>query len=146
MHRHYEDILERIVEPPTWFDENGTPRWGEFSPRATAHFYVNEAVLLAVECQNCGRRFEVCMSAGSIDVIQRRPALADQIRSHEIHYGDPPNMHCCPAGPTMNSVPRQVLQYWKQDPVSFEWLRDAALEIAIVPDWLADVSDTEVSV
>jgi hypothetical protein len=34
MHNHYDDILDRIDEPPTWFDDYGVPRFCEFSPRA----------------------------------------------------------------------------------------------------------------
>ena len=38
--------------------------------------------------------------------------IGDLILTHELHYGDPPNDGCCDAGPTMNSVPHRVIEYW----------------------------------
>ena len=32
MKESYEDITSRIPESPSWYDQNGTPRYGEFSP------------------------------------------------------------------------------------------------------------------
>ncbi len=70
-------------------------------------------MLLRISCQNCDHEFDVCMSMGPTDFIHKRPPLADQIRNGSIHYGDPPNVGCCPAGPTMNCNDLQVLQYWR---------------------------------
>jgi hypothetical protein len=140
MHRHYTDIISRIAEPPLWFDENAVPRFEPFSPDLIADIYADEACLLQIACQACGRAFDVCISWGLRDraeahVAKRRvETLADLIRRGAVHYGDPPNVECCPAGPTMNSEPRRVLQYWKRsDSDMFAWSRDAALEIDI-PD------------
>jgi hypothetical protein len=78
------------------------------------------------------------------EVLNRawKRTLADSIREKCLHYGDPPNIGCCPAGPTMNSEPRQVLQYWRRFETdengnirSLEWHRDRSLEIDITPEW-----------
>jgi hypothetical protein len=153
---HYEDILSRIGEPPRWFDEQGVPRYCEFAPRHIANIYADECALLAIECQSCARPFLVALDAGTANrhVLgkgrgQETPwrTLADIIRSHEIHYGDPPNVDCCGVGHTQNSTPRRVLEYWERiqetyiDPASGlrairgwrHWQRDYSLEIEI-PD------------
>ncbi len=38
--------------------------------------------------------------------------ICDLITDGSIDYGDPPNIRCCDAGPSMNSVPIRVLEYW----------------------------------
>jgi len=128
MHHHYDDIRSRIAEAPRWFDEHAVPRYCEFSPKACANIYAEEVMLLLIACQSCGRRFEVCMSTG-----MRRTNPANAVwsiaRSGTIHYGDPPNVRCCPAGPTMNSEPIAVLQFWQRGGgTAFEWRRVAELE------------------
>ena len=52
------------------------------------------------------------------------PTLSERIRDMTIAYGDPPNIGCCPAGPTMNSVPRRVLEYWYGIPGALQGLCD----------------------
>lgn len=134
MHYHYQDIRKRIAEEPTWFDEHGVPRWEAFSPRAVANIYAKEVVLLHIECQSCRRAFRVAMSSSDYDtLVQGSPALQALVERKAIAYGDPPNIGCCPAGPTMSSDTRRVLQFWKYQ--RFEWSRVAKLEIAIDPDW-----------
>lgn len=122
----YADIIERIPEPPLWWDEFGVPRYCAFDPDKVGNVYAREAVLFEIACQSCGRRFHVVRSSG------KAPAIADAIASHELHYGDPPNVGCCAAGHTMNSVPLQVMEYWRRDQTTgFAWERDRALEVAI---------------
>lgn len=135
MNHHYNDIRSRIPEPPTWFDENAVPRYEPFAPVATADIYAKEAVLLEIACQNCGHRFHVCMAHdGALDqVLRKRPPLREQITAGSIHYGDPPNVECCPAGPTMNCEDLRVLEYWHLPNVTEEWVRDPALEV-VLPD------------
>ena len=61
-------------------------------------------------------------------------SLGDMIRLQRIHYGDPPNVRCCDAGPTMNSVMKTVLEYWScQD--TKHWTRDLAREGPVGEDW-----------
>jgi hypothetical protein len=61
-------------------------------------------------------------------------------------------IECCAAGPTENSIPRRVLEYWHRcfderyienrrikDPAAyFEWVRDRTLEVDIRPAWVRD--------
>lgn len=144
MHRCYHDILERIAAPPDWFDEHAVPRWGEFTPYMAANIYAHEVVLLRVTCQACERSFDVCMSAHplGIDGVRDLEAL---VRKHDIFYGDPPNVECCAAGPTMNSIPVQVLQFWRRNiskESGLKWSRVPELEIAIHPTWNERVEDS----
>ena len=146
----YEDIRGRIAEEPTWHDEHGCPRYGEFDPRSVPDIYATEAVLLAVECQGCGKAFYVALSSSKArrafsrwrqgnpaDV--RGPTLAEQVRNRLINYGDPPNADCCSCGPVMNSEPRKVLQFWERR--RFEWVRVPELEIDVTADCVGDDND-----
>jgi hypothetical protein len=138
MHHHYNDIRSRSDEKPSWFDEYGTPRYGEFSPRATANIYTEEAVLLLIACQSCGREFRVCMTWDVFDKVARGTTpLSEQVADDTIHYGDPPNIECCPAGPSMNSVPRRVLEFWRYDSGLHDMVRVAELEHDIACAWWA---------
>lgn len=137
MRHHYRDIRDRIDQDPLWWDENGVPRYCEFSPRETGNIYCSQAVLLRIACQECGRLFEVAMTWGVFHELRNIPPLDEQVRDDSLHYGDPPNTSCCPAGATMNSIPLRVIQFWLRDE-AFEWLRMSDLEIGIVPDWAKD--------
>lgn len=138
MHHHYADIRDffrSMGHEPKWFDEYAVPRYCAFSPRETANIYADEVALVLITCQGCGRPFRVCFSLDQMDrIMRKRGSLADEIRAKSLHYGDPPNIGCCPAGPTMNSEPRRVLQYWHKP--EFDWIRDPSLEIGIEPDWV----------
>lgn len=134
----YRDILSRIAEPPVWFDEHAVPRFEPFTPRACADIYAEEVVLMAIECQACKREFLVCMSHGMTERAEGRASLAQQIKDRHIHYGDPPNVECCAPGPTMNSVPRRVVEFWRSP--DFEWEREPELEVDVLPEWASDES------
>jgi hypothetical protein len=142
MHHHYGDIRSRIAEPPTWWDENGVPRWGEFTPDAASYIYAAQTVLLLIECQSCETEFKVCMTGQdyawprfekpTAETMIKNP-LEKAVREGTLHYGDPPNADCCMAGPTMNSVPRTVLEFWDDDK------RRPDLEgIDLTPEWAED--------
>ncbi|WP_226550745.1 hypothetical protein [Celeribacter naphthalenivorans] len=107
MHVFYEDILSRIFEPVLWFDENAVPRYSDFSPDRVANIYAQEVVLLLIRCQACCREFRVALSSSEI-----KPVLASKIEAQALRFGDPPNVQCCPTGPTMNSISVRVLEYW----------------------------------
>jgi len=136
MKRYYTDIISRIPDAPEWFDENGTPRYDEFHPDLLPDIYAREACLLVVRCQACGTEFRVGMSWSQFDaVIRKERSLRDRIASNEIEYGDPPNMECCAAGPTMNSEPVRVLEFWESP--RCEWERSCPeLERDIKCDWV----------
>ena len=127
MHYHYRDIRSRIAEPPKWWDEHGTPRYCDFGPGETSDIYCKECCLLRIRCQDCGAKFDVCMSWNLLDKAMHDAAsLSERIENGSIHYGDPPNDRCCAAGPTMNSEPIAVLQFWRSE--NCEWSRVAELE------------------
>jgi len=113
MHPRYDDITSRIAEKPSWWQEGGVPRYGTFHPGRSASIYAREVALVEIACQACDARFKVVFDAGQIEQYQGE-GLADRIRAGTLHYGDPPNAGCCPAGPTMNSEPVAVLEYWSR--------------------------------
>lgn len=130
MHHHYKDIRERIAEAPLWWDEHAVPRYCAFAPKECADIYADEAALVLIACQACGHRFKVAMTWGMMEKIQGKGrTLADNIREDAVHFGDPPNVECCPAGATMNCDDIKVLEYWKRE--HFEWVRDSSLEIIL---------------
>lgn len=132
MNTCYDDIIEKLGTP-VWFDENAVPRYCEFDPWKCANIYAFEVVLLAIECQGCAHEFAVCMSLARYEQIMgtKGRALADMILDGSIHYGDPPNIGCCAAGPSMNSVPLRVLEYHSTKERSSEFKRNSDLEIKI---------------
>lgn len=131
----YDDILERITEAPTWYDECGTPRYGEFKPNALG-VYDDLAVLLAIECQECGAIFKVGLGRPRIQVFLDTPE--EEIKpmsltrfSQTVIYGDPPRHDfsrrgACHGGDTMSAIERQVLEAWEE--IDFEWVRVPILE------------------
>ncbi len=151
MNHHYNDIRSLIKEEPKWWDEEAVPRYCEFSPHEVAHIYADEVALVLIKCQACHREFRVAFSMSAMkgmvhygeEGVERATinrlsgqfyeSLADMIRSKKIHYGDPPNIECCAAGPTMNCDDIQVLEYWRHEPKDFVWRRDHRLEIDL-PD------------
>lgn len=157
MHRHYADLLDGR-DPPQWWQDEGVPRFCAFAPGQVSDIYCDEAALVAITCQGCGTPFKVAFTSGSMDQVRAlmadRPfrSLADLIRERALHYGDPPNAECCAAGPTMNSEPRRVLEYWRRhdqahvgpggtvtDVAAYmEWHRDPTLEVSIEPEWVLE--------
>jgi hypothetical protein len=138
MKHTYECIRSRIPEDPKWFDEDGVPRYDAFTPRLTANIYARQSCLLLIECQNCGQDFRVAMSWRTHEHAfgGKSSDLATRVADGTIHYGDPPNIECCPAGPTMNSVPRKVLEFWRDDLTGVgDWQRVPELERDIACDW-----------
>jgi hypothetical protein len=102
------------------------PRFGDFSPGQLGNIYASEAALAEVSCQACGRMFKVALT----DVFTSKGlGLSDEIRLRRVHYGDPPNVNCCGAGASMNSVMHRILEYWSRDyEVSSGWQRDPTFE------------------
>jgi len=142
MWQDYTDIRSKIPEEPQWWDEHAVPRYCLFAPDEVADIYADEAALVQIACQGCGTKFHVAFSCSMIDRAASMAnggaslSLAQMIGNKTLHYGDPPNVQCCAAGPTMNSEPRRVLEYWRK--VQFDWQRDNGLEVDIVPDWCKD--------
>ena len=118
MHSNYEDILSRIQENPTWFDQNGTPRYGPFRREMCPNIYSNQVVLLLIACQSCGERFKVEMHSDFFSPI-RNPK--------KLHYGDPPVHDCAGGGYTMNCDDLAVIEVWCREGVG-DWVRRLDLE------------------
>lgn len=69
MHSEYDDIKSRIPEPPAWYDENGCPRYGAFTPMMLSDIYADECVLLEIGCQGCALTFHVAISSSTISRV-----------------------------------------------------------------------------
>lgn len=122
MKNHYKDILERIPYEPLWYDENGVPRYRAFKPDLLANIYHRESVLLEVECQWCGMRFDVGLSI-SLECLHNLGYKSivnnlDKIPLSLFFYGDPPfhevNGGMC-AGCSMTSNNIRIIQAWDGD-------------------------------
>ena len=138
MNQAYDDIRDRIDAPPLWFDEAAVPRYAPFHPQRLSCIYGREAALVEIACQSCGHRFHVAFCRSRMDDVQdhqkgrERRTLSQSILEKTIHYGDPPNVDCCPAGPTMNSDPLRVIEYWlRDDTTSHEWARVKDFEVSV---------------
>jgi hypothetical protein len=131
MNTDYSDIRSRIPEPPNWFDEHAVPRYCPFAPSEASDIYAKEVVLLLVECQACEHEFRVCLSWSAMDGVRDIPPLSANPAGLEYH--DPPNVECCAAGPTMNSVPIRVLEFWRKE--RFDWERVPAFEVESACRW-----------
>lgn len=117
MHHHYSDIRSRIAEAPTWFDEHAVPRYCAFAPDEVANIYARQVALVDIACQGCGARFLVAFSWSDMEFVRgvprtRVPLTPDDARG--LHYGDPPNVGCCPTGPTMNCDDLRVVEFWRK--------------------------------
>jgi hypothetical protein len=133
MNHHYSDIRDKIPEVPKWFDERAVPRYCDFTPDATADIYADECALALIKCQNCGHEFHVLFSRSVISQLDDKydqHTIAERIRKNWLHYGDPPNIQCCLSGPTMNSEPVKVLEYWHKND-NHDWIRDETLEVGL---------------
>lgn len=120
MKQNYDDIRSKIAEPPRWYDEVGCPRYCDFSPKRVNNIYAEKAALLEIACQNCDQRFIVAVSQDSYSLIMRPQMLS---QGEEITYGDPPNIGCCPAGPTMSSDIIRVIELWGRLNKTLDWER-----------------------
>jgi len=118
MHASYFDILSRIDSQPTWYDENGTPRYGPFKPEMCPNMYANEVVLLRIACQYCHMSFDVEMHSDPFSWV-RHPK--------HLHYGDPPVHGCEGGGDTMNCDDIAVLEVWHREGFGV-WVRYPDLE------------------
>lgn len=150
MHHNYSDIRNLTKASPKWHDEHGVPRYCDFHPDKVANIYAAEAALVLIKCQACRTKFYVAFSEQNLkhklwdDGQRKRVAfLSDLISERTLHYGDPPNTQCCGAGPSMNSVPILVVEYWVKpyvkiqsgerirDPSLMNWTRESAFELPI---------------
>jgi hypothetical protein len=138
VNRCYFDLLALTSASPLWFDEHAVPRFCEFSPDQIGNIYAAECCLLLIACQACERQFLAAVSIDEIGLIrlghQKRPP-PPWLTASDLEYGDPPNVECCPAGPTMNSVPLRVVEAWDRHE-GHEWKRRPEREGPIECEWM----------
>lgn len=128
--QNYSDIMSRIKDDPAWWDANGVPRWCDYHPSSGASIYATESALVEIACQACFKIFlcEVSWDQYTLAWTGKKfPSLSEDLEG--LAYGDPPNMGCCPAGPTMTSVSLRVHQFWARE--NGMWKRQPQNEIEI---------------
>ena len=118
MHCRYSDIRSRIDEDPSWFTEEGVPRYGDFRPDALG-VYDKYAALFAVPCQACGVRLMVGVGRPRYYItpdFEVEPwSLPELVDGWSM--GDPPRHDC--VGDTMTHEEPEVVGKWEM--VDFEW-------------------------
>lgn len=132
----YSDITSRLGDP-SWYDENGVPRYEEFHPDM-CDVYAKYAALLLVTCQNCGQEFKAAMVWPRF-VLQFGEVKFPTLTSiGSFHYGDPPRHDLdgdrC-VGETENSEPRRILEFWQRDK-HLGWERVPEYEIEVKEEWV----------
>lgn len=144
----YDDIITRIDEPPSYYTQQGVPRYGAFHPSAVT-VYANAVSLYQVRCQAemCGQLFEISYAwptlferlslreehGGLPNDIEDQAAvnawhinIHKDINPHElVDLGDPPyhfyNDATC-TGTTMSSITVALLEHWERGPLE-AWSR-----------------------
>src|SRR3989454_3011954 len=91
MLRSYDDIRSRIKDAIRWWDDNGVPRYCDFSPEECGVYDVVVA-LVEVGCQACMERFRVAVTFDreSLRQVGERYALPTAGNIGTFRYGDPP--------------------------------------------------------
>jgi hypothetical protein len=128
---NYSDILDNVKTSagvnvqPKWWDEFGVPRFCEFHPDLVANIYAREVLLGEIACQSCNAKFIVAFSCGAYDEVQLSDSIKIWLETNDefaIMYGDPPNINCCDAGPTMNSCFVKHIEFWKNTKdTNYKW-------------------------
>lgn len=129
MKNNFADILALTDQEPKWYDENGTPRFAEFSPELCPNIYADTVFLMYIQCQYCQRGFYVEMHSTVFSPLPRHPK--------HLHYGDPPPHGC--VGDTMNCMDIRIVQAWRRLPIEKVveslgdevWERVKELEVAM---------------
>jgi hypothetical protein len=125
MKQKYPDILN-LNPHPSWWDENGTPRYAFHHPSLCPNINADIVALISIECQSCRSRFLVQVSGGR----QLWHATGHELRE----YGDPPPHDDCLSGDAMMSIPITMYEYWKR--IDGEWMRVLGKECRdIRPEW-----------
>lgn len=135
MLRDYKDITDKLGDPQ-WWDDNGCPRYCDFSPNVCG-VYDHVVALLEIACQSCDERFRVVVSYDRLRLWQRtekRTGVGKQFYPtatdiNGFHFGDPPPHGC--VGDTMNCDTYRVVEFWrrKADPAEWGWERAPEYEV-----------------
>lgn len=65
MKQRYDDIIEAVGQEPIWWTMDGVPRFKPFSPYDVSDIYANEAALVEIACQCCGKKYQVAMTSSN---------------------------------------------------------------------------------
>jgi hypothetical protein len=132
MWNSYKDIRDRAGEPD-WWSDGGLPRYGTFDPHDVT-VYGRYVAFVRIACQCCDQEFRVAVAPDSwiqIPVLPKRESTPDPWDAiGSFHFGDAPYHDCIGAGETMNSVPLEVLEFWKRENL-VKWERDVAYEFVL---------------
>ena len=142
MNCSYQDILSRIDEAPTWWDENAVPRFRQFHPLEAASIYAEEVALVEIACQGCGEKFHVAISQTVYDRLNPKGGMRPKMSEgkYTLSYGDPPNIPCCDAGPTMTSISLRIVEFWSRTiSKNHRWERFPELEVVYEVDLKEDI-------
>lgn len=160
MHQYYSDLLDLTDRKPVWWQEGGVPRFAEFHPDNAPDIYADEVALVEIACQACRTRFNVCMTSSPsrrvmASLIADRSSeqiaeaseglrISSQIKAGRLNWGDPPNITCCAAGPSMSADMVKVLEFHHRRHLEYvegtvitnlaaynEWRRNADFEVQI---------------
>ena len=132
MKADYKDILSRIKSDPLWYGYHGVPRYDPFHPKLCSNIYIDEAILLKIQCQDCHKPFLVEMHSSKSNRLQSLEYKVLHMKEfwmNLIHYGDPPRHDDC-AGDTMNAESLQIIEFWKRE--HLDWVRKPEYEISFV--------------
>ncbi len=112
----YNDILDRIPEPPLWW-LRGVPRYKPFTP-SSATIGGDQVLLAEIECQACRERFTVGLYPREAGVQYRREL---EETNDLVGREDPPRHNC--GGDTMTATPVRILEFWERIWPAREWRR-----------------------
>ena len=132
----YNDIRSRIPEEPKWWDQNGCPRYNDPIPSNCSDIYAEYVAFMEIACQTCDHRFIVEASLS----MMRRTVYKIEWNPLDLHYGNPPNIGCCPGGATMTSTRKMLISAWKRDHnATPSWVQTHSM-IPLEDDW-GDTND-----
>lgn len=128
MYTYLGDIIDKLGEPLWWDDSQAIPRYCEFSPDECNNIYAQEVAFILVECQNCGHEFKISQAW---EIFDNPISLSESIKEgYTIGFSDPPNIQCCPAGPSETSDKIKVLEFWQRNAnTNFDWERRPEFEV-----------------
>lgn len=133
MHADYADIISRLGEP-LWWDEVCAPRYEPFKPEDCNNIYAQEAMLIEIRCQDCGRPFLVADTWDTFDQIQGRARPSAHAAHGHAEWGDPPRHGC--VGDTMTSESVRIVEFWKNEALG--WVRAPEYEKPTSSWWAAE--------
>lgn len=129
MKASFDDLIkmgEMLGMQPKWYDVFAIPRFSDFHPDMVANIHAEEAALVEIRCQNCGKSFYV------VTARPTKSALAEDILHGYVEYGDPPRHNNC-IGETMLSWTIRVAEFWQNGKATgYTWRRNKKYEVFLM--------------